>query len=142
MDKNRITYFGWTDYSVASLELIIDDLKEYLTSTEAAIKRLEGLEKDVEKSSRHLDDPDSIAGYIEFSRRLFESFKYDLNRVLDEIQYNVNEVHPEIIHSIYERSVYEEKESNRGFKSEHIVRDLKDESYRPLVDEIYETSGN
>lgn len=138
MGENRITYFGWTDYSVASLELIISDLKEdFLAFTRDTIEKLGELKNEVTDNYERLDDPEEILGYIEFCIPLFKSFEYDFKRILDEIPQGVKDKHIDIISQIHERCCHEDKISALGFKEEHIARNLKDESLRPLIDEIY-----
>jgi hypothetical protein len=139
----RITYFGWTDYSISSLEFIIKDLQEdYIPSTTDTIQRLEELRKKTIANSDRLEDPSSVINYIGFWVTLFQSFVYDLKRVLNEMPNGVEKKHIEIIRQIYKRSCHEEKDSYRGFKEDHIEKDLKDESLRPLLDEVCSVSGN
>ena len=138
MEEDRITYFGWTDYTVASLELIISDLKEdFLTITKDTIEKLAELKNKVIDNSERLDDPDGIICYIEFFIPLFRSFEYDFKRILDEIPQGVKDKHIDILRQIHKRCCGEDKVSALGFKEEHIERKLKDESLRPVVSEIY-----
>jgi hypothetical protein len=143
MAEKRITYFGWTDYSIASLDLIIEDLREdYLPSIADTIKRLEELKGETVRNSDRIDDADSILNYIGIWTTIFQSFADDLKRTLNEMPRGVEKRHVDILKKIYERSVFEDKESNREFKREYIEKDMKDESLRPLIDEIYSVSGN
>ena len=143
MEEDRITYVGWTDYSVASLELIVSDLKkDFHAKTVESIERLGELKKEVMDNFDRLDDPDEIIGYIEFCIRLFKSFEYDFKRILDEIPQGIQEKHIDIIKQIHERCRHEDKISVLGFKRDHIVRKMKDESLRYLVDEIYIVTRN
>lgn len=138
MGENRITYFGWTDYTVASLELIISDLKkDFYTLTRERIEKLGEIKKEVMDNYKRLDDPEEIIGYIEFFITLFKSFEYDFKRILDEIPQGIETKHIDIINQIHKRCRHEDKISALGFKEEHIAKELKDESLRPLLDEIY-----
>ena len=137
MGKNRITFFGWTDYSVASLELIISDLKEeYLLPTGSVIKRLEELKKEVKENSDRLEDSHGIIYYINYWGALFRNFEDDFRRLSNETPNGIEERHIDIINNLWERSSYEIKHSRLSFKREHINKELKDESLRPLLDEI------
>lgn len=143
MEKERLTYFGFTDYSVAPLELIISDLKkEYLSLTGIVIKRLEELKKKVNENFDRLEEPYEIINYIDCCSILFKGFEYDFKRLLNEIPNGIEERHLDIINQIWERSCYEERNSNRDFKREHIIGKLKDESLHPLLSEIYSLTGN
>jgi hypothetical protein len=139
----RITFFGFTDYSLASLELIIRDLQEgYLSVAIDSIKRLEELKGETKRNSDRLRDANSVVDYIEYCITLFQGFAYDFKRILNEMPSGVENKHLDIIKQIYERSRDEKEESYREFKKEHIERDLRDESLRPLLDEIFKISGN
>ena len=143
MSKRRLTVIGgWTDYSVASLELIISDLEEdYLPHTVEDRKKLEELKKEVKATFERLDKPEEIINYIECYIILFQSFEYDLKRVLNELSHGVENRHVDIVKQIWERSCYEEKYSNREFKNEHIIG-LDDGLAHSLLSEIYSVSGN
>lgn len=143
MSKRQLTLLGgWTDYSIASFELIISDLEEdYLPPTIEARKKLEELKKEVKANFERLDEPEEIINYIECCIILFQSFEYDLKRVLNELSNGVENRHVDIIKQIWERSCYEEKYSNREFKNEHIIG-LDDGPAHSLLSEIYSVSGN
>lgn len=138
MSKRRLTVIGgWTDYSVASLELIISDLeKHYFAFVVETRNTLEELKKQVIANFERLDDHEGIINYIEYCIILFQSFEYDLKRVLNELSKGVENRHVDIIKQIWERSCHDEYHTIE-FKNEYIAKDMKDESMRPLLDDIY-----
>lgn len=141
MGKGRYNIQGFRDYTGVSLSDIISDLKGWLSTTSIVLKRLRELKMEAEANSQRLEDSDSIIGYIEYSIDLFEGFEADYRRILKEVKGGVEEKHIEILKQISETS-RNERLYNREFKNEHIVKTLKDESMRPLLDKIYEQAGN
>lgn len=141
MGENRITFYGWIDHSVETLEEIIEDLKNvYLFYTVEAIQKLKVFKKKATDSSEHLENAEEIVGYIGYCIKLFQSFEYDFKRLLNEIPQGVENRHIDIVNQIYERSCIDDKSQAREFKKEHLQKDLKDESLRPLLSEIYKVS--
>lgn len=142
MEKKRITVYGSIDYSVARLEDIISDLEEeYLYFTRKAIKKLQECKKKTKDNFKSLDKPDDIINYIDYFITIFQSFEYDINRLLAEMPDGIENTHIDIINQICVRYRHDEIHAVE-FKREHIERSLKDESLRPLIDDIYSESRN
>lgn len=138
MKKNRITFFGWVDYSVATFEQIIEGLhNDYFVFTGNALRKLNKLKEKVRTNFKSLEDAGEIIDYIDYFIILFNSFIYDFERLLTEVPKKLEDRHIDIIEHIYKRSRSDEKNIALEFKREHIIKKLKDESLRPLLDEIY-----
>lgn len=137
MKKGRFNIQGLRDYTGVSLEDIIADLRKWHSLTGVVIRRLIELKDEIKSNLERLEDADSIIGYIDYFIDLFQGYETDFKRIVDEIGHRVEEKHIKIINQIFESSRNEEKLHSRGFKREHIAKNLKDESLRPLLDEIY-----
>ena len=133
MNEKRITFFGWIDYSVSTLEEIIKDLNdEYLQFTTASLEKLEKLKEEIQINFKSIEEADEIINYLDYCILLFEGFEYDYRRLLCEIPKGLENRHIDIIEHIYKRSRSDEKNQALGFKREHLNKELKDESFRPL----------
>jgi len=143
MTKKFYTLQGFRDYRGVPLKDIIEDLKEFEGNTNQAITKLVELYTEAKRNKNKLDDPESIINYIDSFLSIFKGFKNDFNRVVYLLEKEpVKEKHLDIINQIYESSVYENKYTAKEFKREHISRKLKDESIRPLLNDIYSLTGN
>lgn len=141
MTRPRSILGGGTDYTGVSLEDIFDHFKEWRESTNALIRKLAGLKSKAIKNKNNIDHVDDIIDFIDLSIDLFGRFLSDWDRLLAEIPEGVTEAHIEMISQIVKRSEYHEK-TCVNFKHDHIEKDLRDESMRPLLDDIYaETRG-
>jgi len=141
MGERRINIQGIQDYTGVSLEDIIEDLKNWHSYTGETILRLKELKKEAQANFERLEEAEEIIEYISYCIILFQGYKADFKRLLDDIIQGVEERHVEIVKQIFESSRDEERYHNREFKREHIAKELKDESLRPLLDEIYSLVG-
>lgn len=129
-----------TDYSFATFEDIVSDIRTLVVHLPKINKKLLKLRGEVATKSSRLDNPESILKYIDYCVFLFEGYENDLKRLLAEIPIKLRKQHIVILHELIERSKHEEIESCVGFKREHIVTELKDISLRYLVDGIYKVT--
>jgi len=141
MPRPRSVIQGGTDYTGVSLEDIYEHLKEWKESTNLLIQNLIKYKSQVIENGKNIDDEEDVNDFIELSIDLFNRFLSDYDRLLAEIPRGVTEAHIEIISQIVIRSEYHEKACIQ-FKHDHIEKNLRDESMRPLLDHIYaETRG-
>jgi len=132
----RSIFGGATDYTGVSIEDIHNDLKEWKKTTEYTITELKELRAKLIANKDGVYEFTDILSFIDFSINLFSRFLYDFTRLISEIPKGVQKSHIETIAQIYNRS----KRHDRicvNFKRDHIEKDLKDESLRPLIDSIY-----
>lgn len=136
MTKLRSAIQGCTDYTGVTLEDILQHLSDWKESTQELIHKLEDYRLKVVENEKMIDRADEVLGFIVFSSDLFTRFLGDYDRLLAEIPTGVTKAHVEIISQMAQRSDYHEKACIQ-FKNDHIVKDLQDESMRPLLDRIY-----
>jgi hypothetical protein len=132
---------GMTDYTGVPLDDIVSHLRDWRDGTADTIKNLRGLNERVKVEKARLDGPTDILRYLDFFIDLFSRYLVDFERLLPELPENVSDAHIEMVRQIYDSSRQEDR-TCVSFKQEHIERGLKDESLRPLVDNVYqETRG-
>jgi hypothetical protein len=141
MTRQRSEIQGGTDYTGISLPDIYEHLRQWRKSTNELIQKLTKYKSQVIIEQNKIDYADDVIDFIELSIDLFSRFLSDYDRLLAEIPRGVTEIHIEIISQIVTRSDYHER-SCVQFKHNHIEKNLRDESMRPLLDHIYaETRG-
>ncbi|MBA4389803.1 MAG: hypothetical protein C0399_02565 [Syntrophus sp. (in: bacteria)] len=136
MTRVRSAYRCGTDYTGVPLEDICQHLSEWKESTQELCRKLEDYRLQVVANGEKLDHADEVLDFILFSGDLFARFLGDYHHLLSEIPSGVTEAHVEIISQMVERSDYHEQTCVQ-FKNDHIVKDLRDETMRPLLDRIY-----
>jgi hypothetical protein len=136
MTKLRSAYRGGTDYTGVPLEDICQHLLEWKESTQELVRKLEDYRLRVMENEKRIDHAGEVLDFILFSSDLFARFLADYDRLLVEIPSGVTEAHLEIISQMVQRSDYHE-ETCMQFKNDYIARNLRDESIRPLLDQIY-----
>lgn len=127
-------------YTGVSLDDIYRYLKELRESTETLIKELTEYKSQVIQNKKNIDDTDSIILFIDLSVELFSRFLYDCDRLLDEIPNEVKDFHIDMLNEMIELSKFRNKECFY-FKCNHIIKHLRDESIRPLLDDIYSNTS-
>jgi hypothetical protein len=137
MGEPRYSIAGVRDYTGASLEELIADINQLYADTLSLIPELHKIEEEVRKNSGKLDDPDDILSVIRYHISLFEDYAKDLRRLVDELPQRVEDSHIKIIKNIHENATIHSGGMILEFKKDHIIRRLKDEELRPLLDEIY-----
>jgi hypothetical protein len=141
MTRQRSEIQGGTDYTGVSLADIYEHLRQWRESTNELIQKLAKYKSQVIIEQNKIDYADDVIDFIELSTDLFSRFLSDYDRLLAQIPRGVTEIHIEIISQIVTRSDYHER-SCVQFKQDHIEKNLRDESLRPLLDQIYaETRG-
>jgi hypothetical protein len=130
-----------TDYTGVPLEDIYQHLSEWKETTQELLRNLEDYRLQVMKNEKRIDHADEVLDFILFSSDLFTRFLGDYDRLLAEIPSGVTEAHVEIISQMVKRSDYH-KGACVQFKKDHIAKNLRDESIRPLLDRIYADTGN
>ncbi len=136
MTKLRSAIRGCTDYTGVPLEDIQQHLSDWKKSTQELVRKLEDYRLKIEENEKRIDHADEVLDFILFSSDLFTRFLGDYDRLLTEIPSGVTEAHIEIISQMVHRSDYHEQACVQ-FKNDHIVKGLRDESMRPLLDYIY-----
>jgi hypothetical protein len=141
MARQRSEIAGGTDYTGVSLGDIYEHLRQWRESTNKLIQKLAKYKSQVIIEQNKIDYAYDVIDFIELSIDLFSRFLSDYDRLLAQIPRGVTEIHIEIISQIVTRSDYHER-SCVQFKQDHIEKNLRDESMRPLLDQIYaETRG-
>lgn len=141
MTRQRSEIQGGTDYTGVSLADIYEHLTQWRESTNELIQKLSKYKSQVIREQNKIDCAEDVVDFIDLSIDLFSRFLSDYDRLLSEIPRGVTEVHVEIISQIVIRSDYHERTCVQ-FKHDHIEKNLRDESMRPLLDDIYaETRG-
>lgn len=141
MARQRSAFRGGTDYTGVSLEDIYEHLREWRDSTQALIQKLTECKSQATENKNKLDHAEDINDFIDISIDLFKRFLPDYDRLLAEIPRGVKEAHIEILAQIVSRSEFHEDYCVR-FKKQHIEKSLRDESMRPLLDDIYAETRN
>jgi DNA-binding transcriptional MerR regulator len=136
MARQRSALRGGTDYTGVSLKDIYEHLREWRDSTQALIQKLTEYKSQATENKNRLDHAEDINHFIDISIDLFKRFLSDYDRLLVEIPKGITDAHIEILAQIISRSDYHEDYCVR-FKNEHIEKSLRDESMRPLLDNIY-----
>jgi hypothetical protein len=141
MTRQRSGIQGGTDYTGVSLADIYEHLRGWRESTNELIQKLAKYKSQVIAEKNKIDYTDDIIDFIEVSTDLFSRFLSDYDRLLAGMPRGVEQAHIEIISQIVRRSEYHEEVCVQ-FKRDHIAKTLRDESMRPLLDDIYaETRG-
>jgi diguanylate cyclase (GGDEF)-like protein len=135
----RSTIAGMTDYTGVPLGDIFSHIGDWRDETVHCVEELRRLDREVEAHQERLDWSDDIREYIAFFIDLLGRYVGDFDRLLRDMPLSVSDAHVEVIRQIYESSRHEEDRCVT-FKREHIIRGLKDEKLRWLVDEIYSQS--
>ena len=129
------------DYTLASLDDIIEALEDCSAQTEKDLcefkKIKEKTEKKVKKDSGRSNEADSVGRYVQHWMSLLEDFLADFKRILDELPGGVEERHLEALKQIHERSLREQEQSCSRFEKE-IIENLKDQSLGTLAYEAFE----
>lgn len=136
MTRQRATIRGGTDYTGVSLQDIYEHFTEWQKSTNDLIQKLTSFRSEALENKKNIDHIDDIIDFIDLSIDLFGRFLSDWDRLLIEVPCAVTEAHIEILSQILKRSEFHEK-SCVNFKHDHIAKDLRDESMRHLLDDIY-----
>jgi len=136
-NKPIVTLGGWLDYSTADFSYLIGCLEELHSDCKNAISRIEKQKEEVKKNRESLDEPDEILEALDYWGDLIPSWRDDLARLVRELPIEVHSRHIKTLESISKRGLFEYRTEARAFKELHIEKDLKDETLRPLVDEIY-----
>lgn len=137
MGKPRYNLAGVRDYTGVSLEEIISDIARLHGQATDLIPRLHDFEEEVKKNRENLDDPDDIIDVIHYHFSLFEGYAKDLHRLVDELPKGVEDRHILIIEGIRTSAAHHNGGMIVEFKKDHIIRTLKDEKQRHLLDNIY-----
>jgi len=141
-NKPIVTLGGWLDYSTADFSYLIGCLEDLHSDCKNAISRIEKQKEEVEKNRERLDLPDEILEALDYWGDLIPSWRDDLARLVRELPIEVHSRHLKILESISKRGLFESKTNYGSFKEAHIEKELKDESLRPLVDEICGSIGD
>lgn len=136
MTRRRSILAGMTDYTGVALADIVEHIRQWHDMTRDALTKLGTLRAGVEQAAARLESPEEVVSYIEHFGDLFERYRGDFQRLIEEIPRGVREAHVEIVTQIYQSSEHEDNICVE-FKRRHISRELPDESVRPLVDDIY-----
>jgi hypothetical protein len=137
MADKRYTMQEVRDYRGVQLPDLIQDLGEHRDFVRETLKELCSLRAAVEKNSGRLDEPGELIEVMDDWISKLEGIWNDLCRLSEELPYGVEDIHFEIIRQIHECCVIEKRGSCRAFKEAFICRDLKDASFRGLLDEIH-----
>lgn len=137
MGEPRYNMAGVRDYTGVGLEELIADINQLYTDTVALIPELHKFEEEVRNNSGKLDDADDILGVIQYHISLFEDYAKDLHRLVDELPQRVEDSHIRIIENIHKNATFHLGGMILEFKKDHVIRHLKDEGLRPLLDKIY-----
>jgi len=141
MARQRSIFRGGTDYTGVSLEDIYEHLKEWRDSTETLIQKLNEYKSQTNENRTKIDHANDVIDFIDVSIDLFNRFLSDYDRLLAEIPCGVTEAHIEILSQIISGSEYHEKYCVE-FKYDHTEKSLRDESMRPMLDNIYAETRN
>jgi hypothetical protein len=136
MAEKRFTIQGFRDYRGVPLSDLIEDLGEHRDNLKLVIESLKSLQTEIQRHKELIDEPEEIEAEIDYIVSLFSGHQGDLMRLVKELPVGVQEIHIEIVNQIYESARFEFEIGYREFKSEYISRELKDESMRPLLDDI------
>lgn len=137
MTRPRYNIAGVRDYTGVALTEIISDIVSLHDETLTLLSRLQGFEREVNKKAKRLDNPNDIMNVIRYHISLFEDYARDLKRLFDELPDGVEERHIKIIEGISTSAAHHNGGMIYQFKEDHICRDLKDETLRRLLDDIY-----
>jgi len=142
MGYRRYNIQGICDYTGVSLEEIVEDLVIFAESSKDAHKSLSKYLKSVRYNSDRILYSESIIECLLYWESLFKDYESDFRRILKEIGSCIEEKHITLIEEIFICAKNENDTNRRNFKSEFINCDLKDESLRPLIDDIYRCVAN
>jgi hypothetical protein len=109
---------------------------EWRKTTNDLIQHLKSFRTQATENRKNIDHVDDVIAFIDSSIDLFGHFLNDWDRILEEVPSEVTAAHIDMLSQILSASEYHEKYCV-DFKHEHIEHDLRDESMRPLLDEIY-----
>jgi len=135
--RPRYDIAGVRDYTGVALNEIVSDIGWLFNETTTLVSKLHGVEQVVKKNARRLDDPKDILEVVRYHISLFEDYARDLKRLINELPKGVEERHIRIVEGITTSAVRHNGGMILQFKLDHISRDLKDESLRHLLDDIY-----
>lgn len=88
------------------------------------------------QNKKNIDATDQIISFIDLSVELLVRFLDECDRLLVEIPNEVKDFHIDILNQMIELSKFR-KDACVDFKREHIIKHLRDESMRSLLDDIY-----
>lgn len=136
MRKER-TIAGFRDYRGVNLADIINDLKScfYLETIED-IRNLKEIGKQITAHQDKVDDPISIISFIDLYISLFSDFAAEFNRLSLELAKRVAEGHLNALSDICLASRETREDHSKDFAREFLWRDLKDETWRPMLERI------
>ncbi len=136
MTLRRSLFAGATDYRGAELSDILTHLEAWRRNTQDTIDLLLALKPKVEEHRDQLDDPNDIINFIESFLGLLQRYIKDFTRLLAEMPKSVHQRHVEIVVQLAELGETADQRCV-SFKTAHIGRALKNESFRWLLDETY-----
>jgi hypothetical protein len=139
MPRKPSPFPGTSDYMGASVQSLIAQLVLWRDMLVDSAGRLRLTDDRVKDEVAAFDDPEGIESYVVHFADLFNDYAGDLDRVLAEIPRGVRARHVANLRELYEHCRDAERECV-PFKNLHVSRRLRDESKRPLIDRIYETS--
>lgn len=128
-----------TDYTGASIDVILAHLRDWRDETARCIEALKHLQEETERYRQQLNRANGIVTYITYFLDLLERYLGDFDRLLAELPRLVTAAHVDIVQQIYDRAASEEEKCVR-FSQDHIDCEMKDEALRWLVDDIYKQS--
>ena len=135
----RSAIAGDTDYAGTTLSDIQSNLSDWKKDAEDTIDELYVLRNQVNENSDQVDRYADVVDFIHLIVEELEKFLVDFDRLLGELPFSVETRHPELVKQLARRN-RELEWVCLDFKNEHINRQLKDENFRFLLDQIYKQS--
>lgn len=137
--RKRSIMAGMTDYTGVPMNVILAHIRDWRDETAKCVEGLKRLQEEVQRHYEQLDRPDEIAAYAGFFIDLLERYLSDFDRLITELPQFVTNAHVEIVRQTCRSASHEEQRCVR-FSHDHIDRQLKNETLRWLVDDIYRES--
>lgn len=137
--RKRSFMAGMTDYTGVAINVVLVHLREWRDETARCIEALKHLQEEAERCRQQLSRADAIVTYVRYFVDLLERYLGDFDRLLVELPQLVTAAHVDIVQQIYDSASFEEEKCVR-FTRDHIDREMKDETLRWLVDDIYRQS--
>lgn len=129
------------DFSGATLEDIVEELKDYFVATEEDIHCFEKVNNEVRDCAKNIDDVKLIGSYIKYWMGLLEDFQTDFKRLLDEIPEGVEERHIETLSRFFDRCSIEQTHKCNEFENEVLERPSENDRLNSLADQVFELAS-
>ena len=139
MPVSRSFIAGETNYIGASLEDLISHLDDWLSSTLDTIEELDLTKEEFAESKELIDHSDAVVEFVDNVVADFTRIADEFRRVISELRVSVEQRRLDAIKHLLEFS-YTLEDYCIDFKREHLLRSLRHEEVRPLLDHIYACS--